>query len=120
MLTFSQKEFNDEVQRAIDGIICGIVGRDVLNSLHNYLKTQYGITPDELPYRTDTLFEILEHTFGMLGAKTLTRAIAREVYYRHNIDFRAIDGYTLQDYLEEAKRILQQVAGEISAAPSEK
>jgi len=98
------------VQRAIDGIICGITGPDVLNSLHKYLKAQYGITPDELPYRVNTLFEILEKTFGVLGAKTLTRAIAREVYYRYNIDFRAFDGYTLQDYLEQAKRILQQAA----------
>ena len=98
------------MQRAIDGVICGITGPDVLSSLHTYLETQYGITPDELPYRTDTLFEILEQAFGVLSAKALTKSIAREVYYRHNIDFRVIDGYTLQDYLEEAKRVLQHVA----------
>jgi len=110
LLGFSQKEFNSEVQRAIDDVICGITGPDVLSSLHTYLKAQYGITPDELPYRTDTLFEILEQAFSVLGARALTKSIAREVYYRHNIDFRAIDGYTLQDYLEEAKRVLQNVA----------
>jgi len=114
LLAFSQKEFNREVQRAIDSVICGISGPDVLSSLHAYLETQYGITPDELPYRTDTLFEILEQAFGVLGAKALTKSIAREVYYRHNIDFRAIDGYTLQDYLESAKRVLQHVAKPIS------
>jgi len=38
----------------------------------------------------------------------LSKAIAREVYYRHNIDFTPLDGYTLHDYLEQAKRVLQQ------------
>jgi len=113
---FSQKEFNDEVKRAIDGIICGIVGQDVLDSLHNHLETRYGITPDEIPYRVDTLFEILENAIGVAGAKSLSRAIAREVYYGYNIDFRPLYEYTLQGYLEQAKRLLQQVAGDVPAA----
>ena len=103
----STKDFNDGVRLAIDHVICGIVGQDVLNSLYNSLKGQYGITSDEVPYRLDTLFATLERTFGVAGARTLTRAIAREIYYDHNIDFRSIVGYTLQDYVEEAKRILQ-------------
>jgi hypothetical protein len=37
------KEFNDEVKRAIDGVIRGIVGQHVLRSL--------------CPYRLDTLFQ---------------------------------------------------------------
>ncbi len=106
-LTLEQaKEFNDEVKRAIDGAIYAIVGQDVLRSLRNHLKTHYDITPDEIPYRLDTLFETLEHTFGLSGARTLSRAIARRIYYRYNIDFIVKDGYKLQDYLEDAKQIL--------------
>jgi len=108
-LTAAQiKEFNDEVKRAIDGAIYGIVGQDVLKSLRNYLNDHYSITPDEMPYRLDTLLETLEYTFGVAGTRTLVRAIARRVYYRYGIDFIPRDGYRLQDYLEEAKRLLMQ------------
>jgi hypothetical protein len=102
------KEFNDEVKRAIDGTIYGILGEQVLRTLYNYLRTSYDITPDEIPYRLDSLFETLERTFGVAGARTLSREIAKRVYYRYNIDFVTIDGHKLQDYLEHAKRVLSQ------------
>jgi len=100
-------DFNVQVNLAIDHVIYDIFGQGVLDSLHNHLKDHYGITSDEIPYRLKTLFETLEQIFGFPGARTLTRAVAREIYYRHNIDFRSIDGFTLQDYVEQAKRILQ-------------
>jgi hypothetical protein len=102
----SIKEFNDEVKRAIDGGISDIVGKNVVESLYKHLKEHYDIVPDEIPYRTDTLFETLEHTFGMAGARTLSRAIARRVYAQMGLPFIEPPDYRLQDYLEDAKKQL--------------
>jgi len=101
------KEFNSEVKHAIEGAIYGIVGQDVLRSLYKHLKEHYDITPDEIPYRLDTVFETLERTFGVQGARTLSRAIAKRLYYRLNLQFVETENYRLQDYLEQAKNELR-------------
>jgi len=100
------KEFNRGVKYAFDSAIFGIVGQDVLRSLYQHLKEHYDITPDEIPYRTETVFDTLEHTFGVTGARTLSRAIAKRLYYRLNLQFVETENYRLQDYLEQAKKEL--------------
>ena len=96
------------MKRAIDGTILGIVGEDVLRSLYKHLSDRYDISPDELPYRLDTLFEAVEDTFGVRGARTLGKAIARRFYFDHGLHFVETEGDTLQDYLEQAKRQLER------------
>jgi hypothetical protein len=100
------KEFNNEVKRAIDGAIYGIVGQDVLRALYEHLKEHYDVTPDEVPYRLDTVFETLEQTFGVKGARTISRAISKRLYYRLNLQFVETENFRLQDYLEQAKKQL--------------
>ena len=101
------KEFNNEFKQAFDGAIFGIVGQDVLRSLYTHLKDHYDITPDEVPYRLDTVFETLELAFGVKGARTISRAIAKRLYRRLNLQFVETENYRLQDYLEQAKKDLQ-------------
>ena len=101
------KEFNREAKRAIDGAIFGIVGQDVLRALYKHLKEHYDITPDEIPYRLDTVFETLEHTFGVRGARTLSRAIAKRLYFSLNLQFVETENYRLQDYFKQAKKELR-------------
>jgi hypothetical protein len=104
----SATEFSDEVRRAIDDAIRGIVGVNVLQSLHKHLKNRYDITPEEIPYRLDTLFQTLEYTFGVAGAGTLAKAIANRIYLKYNLQFPETHGYTLQEYLEQAKKQLAE------------
>jgi hypothetical protein len=106
LVVHSTKEFNDEVKLAIDGTVFSIVGQKVLGSLYNHLENRYGITPDEVPYRLDSLFETLEQTFGVKGARTLSRSIARRVYFRFNLPFVEREDYRLEDYLQQAKKDL--------------
>ncbi|MGA3405860.1 MAG: hypothetical protein ABSD49_09030 [Candidatus Bathyarchaeia archaeon] len=74
--------------------------------MYKHLGEHYDITPDEVPYRLDTLFETLEQTFGVKGARTLSKAIARRLYFRFNLQFVETENYRLQDYLEQAKKEL--------------
>ena len=97
------KEFNDEVKLAIDDAISAILGQQALKALYAHLKEHYDITRDEIPYRLDTLFDALENTFGVKGALTLGRVIAKRFYARMNLQFVELGNYKLQDYLEEAK-----------------
>ena len=100
------KEFNNEVKRSVDGTIYAIVGRIVLRALYTHLNEHYDITPDEIPYRLDSPFATLEHTFGVKGARTISRAIAKRLYYRVNLQLVEIENYRLQDYIEQAKKEL--------------
>jgi len=105
--TYVTKELNNEVKYAVDSAIFGIVGVDVLRALYKHLREHYDITPDEIPYRLDTVFDTLEQTFGVKGARTLSRAIAKRLYYRLNLQFVETENYRLQDYLEQAKKELR-------------
>ena len=58
-------EFNDSLRAAIDDTVEEVLGRNVLDMLHTVLSTKYDITRDEIPYRNDSLFQILETTFGV-------------------------------------------------------
>lgn len=100
------KEFNDEVKLAIDNVINTLLGQQVLRAVYDHLKEHYDVTGDEIPYRLDTLFDTLESTFGVKGALTLSRVIAKRVYARMGLRFIELPGYRLQDYLERAKKEL--------------
>ena len=110
------KEFNSEVKRAVDGAIYGIVGQDVLRTFHAVLKEQYNINPNEIPFHPVTVFDTLEHTFGAKGARTISRAIAKRLCYRLNLQFAEMDNYRLQDYLEQAKKELRLPSHQVSRA----
>ena len=80
-----------------------MLGKTVLIALYGALERRYNVTRDELPYRTDTLFQVLETTFGVHGAKTVGTRIAEKFYRKLDLTFNRHDSYTLVDYVEDAK-----------------
>jgi hypothetical protein len=97
---------NSEVKSAIDEAVFNLLGQDILESLYKHLSDHYDITPNEVPYRLDTLFDTLERTFGVRGARTISRAIAKRIYLKLNLRFIELPNNRLQDYIEQAKRLL--------------
>jgi hypothetical protein len=104
------KENNGEVKYAIENAIFTLLGQTVLFSLYKHLKDNYSISPDEIPDHLETFVKTLERTFGMRSARTIERAIAKRFYFRHGLEFVEVDGYRLQDYIEDAKRQLNHSA----------
>ena len=100
------KSFNGVLKAAIDETITGVLGQMVHEALYRRLEKKYSVTSDELPYRFDTMCEVLRNTFGIVGSKTLGRAIARNLYRKIGIQFSPRAEYTLTDYVREAKAIL--------------
>jgi hypothetical protein len=101
------REFNDVLVESIDETITALLGREVVDALYAHLQTFHFIARDEVPYRLDTLFAILEKIFGVRSSQTITRAIARKFYLKLGLEFTGNPSHTLLEYVDEAKMKLQ-------------
>ena len=63
-----------------------------------------------MPYRIETLYEVLENSFNVYGAKTIVSDIARKFYSALGLEFHVHDGYSLSDYLKQAKKELRKAS----------
>jgi hypothetical protein len=97
------KEFNILLLESIDETVTALLSRDVVNSLYVHLKTVRSISRNEAPYRLDIVASTLEAIFGLKGSQTICKAIARKFYARLNLEFPALPGRTLLEYVEGAK-----------------
>jgi len=103
MMTQSLRDFNQTLSLAISETLVEVLGRNHVRSVYSILLEQYSITLDELPYRLETLYEVLENTFGIFGAKTLGSVIAEKFFEKEMLVFENHDGFSLTDYVEIAK-----------------
>jgi len=101
-------DFTGQIVLAIDDTVRAVLGQSVLDALYEHLRTHYDIGPEELPYRLDTLYDVLENVFGVFGAKTIGHRVARNLYTRLGLRFEDMENYTLHDYIDQAKRTLSK------------
>jgi len=92
---------------SIDETITDLLGRAVVDALYAHLQTFHSISRDEIPYRLDTLFAILEKILGVRSSQTIAKAIARKVYLKLGLEFTGNPSRTLLEYVDEAKMKLQ-------------
>jgi hypothetical protein len=102
-VTQNSRDLNSALCSVIDDTVVELLGSDVLASLYGILEKQHAITRDELPYRLESSYKVLEDAFEVFGAKTLGSVIAQKLYAGRNSVFCNHDGYTLSDYVEFAK-----------------
>jgi hypothetical protein len=57
-------------------------------------------------WELDMFIATLEETFGVVGAKTIGRAIAKQFYLRMELEFFDAPTYGLQEYLEHATKLI--------------
>ncbi|HKM77596.1 MAG TPA: hypothetical protein VJZ03_00845 [Candidatus Bathyarchaeia archaeon] len=98
------QEFNKLFCQAIDQSISEMIGSSGLSSLYSALENYYSITRDELPYRLETVYSVLESVFGIKVTHTIEKRIVRRFYDTLDIPFTKIVGYTLQDYVEAVRK----------------
>ena len=97
------RDFNETLSFAIDDTIREFLGTDVLLAVHEELRTKYDVSREGQPYRMDTIYEILENKFGIVGAKTIGPLIAEKFYEKLGLTFHNQEGYALFDYVQAAK-----------------
>ena len=102
-LPTAPKDFNAIVCWAIDDTIVEVLGHRTLEALHDELTAKYSVVRNELPYRTETLYQILEASYGIVGAKTVGVEFAKKLYQKLGIPFHLHEGYQFSDYITEAK-----------------
>ena len=94
---------NETLCGAIDDTMVEVLGRRVLDTMYVMLKVKYDVGRDELPYRLDTLYQILGNAFPIRTAGVIGTRIALRFYTRLGLTFHDHEGYTLLDYVQEAK-----------------
>jgi len=95
--------FSDLLLMAIEETVVDLLSRRVLEALYLHLKKNFDIPRDEIPYRLETFFTLLEKNFGA-STKTIGKAIARNLYMKLGLDFFDDPNKNLLDYVEEAKK----------------
>ena len=85
-----------------------VLGQKVLTALHTVLEQKYNVPRDKLPYRTETVSQVLEITLGAQGAKTVGNHIAEKFYRKLGLAFHSQEGYALLDYVEVAKTTINR------------
>lgn len=100
------RDFNGTLKKAIDEAIIGVFGSGVHETLYRILTEKHSVTSDEVLYRLETLFEVLENGLGHVGSRTVSRSIARLFYSKLGLQFVVNPEWRLQDYVEEAKKNL--------------
>lgn len=103
----SDAEFDKVLVRSIDETIDSLLGKRVLDALHEHLIHLRGISIEETPAHLDVLMAVFERTFGT-SARTISKAIARRLFSKFDLEFRPRGGMmTLIDYVQEAKARLR-------------
>ena len=101
-------DFNRLLSAAIEDTIQEFLGPSIQGALESELKTKYDISNEELPYRLETVYNILESRFGVVGAETLGPSIAKTLYAKLGLPFQNHDGYSLPQYIRTAKSTLSE------------
>jgi hypothetical protein len=108
----TEKDFNEALVKSIDETMTALFSREVVDALYTHLQATYSISKDEVPYRLDIMFSILEKTLGLPSSKTISKAIARKLYSKLALSFSDNPGRTLLESVEVAKIKLRERDGQ--------
>jgi hypothetical protein len=101
-------DFNQLLGSAIEDTIQEFLGLSILEALGSEMTTKYDISSEELPYRLETVYDILENKFRVVEAETIGPAIAANLYGKLGLPFHNHEGYSLPQYIRTAKSALSE------------
>jgi hypothetical protein len=100
------KNFNEEVNAVLDATISRLLGPEVREALVKILKDRYDVSPDEVPYRLETVFQVLHDELGEPGVQTVQMVTAKRLFEKFGLAYTYLDNFTLQDHVKQAKEVL--------------
>jgi hypothetical protein len=101
-LVESKEDFDNAVLESIDETIHGLLGQEVLKAVYSNLENKRLVKRAEIPHQIPALSVMLEWVFGS-STPRIVRLIARRLYSKLGLQFPDKEGYTLLDYVRDAK-----------------
>jgi hypothetical protein len=99
------RRLNEIVIESVDKTISEVLSPKVLASFYKHLRERYGIISDEIPYRLETIYSVLDQLFGIKGARTIERRITKHLCNELGMTFLDTPDCTLPMYVEKAKQL---------------
>jgi hypothetical protein len=88
---------------AIDRAISDMFSMSVKESFYLHLREDCGISREDIPYALETLSSAMKKAFGSEATVTIDRAAARNLYGHLGLRFDDHLGFTLSNYVNQAK-----------------
>ncbi|MGQ9543539.1 MAG: hypothetical protein ACUVTM_05595 [Candidatus Bathyarchaeia archaeon] len=97
-------KFRNVLLESIDlGLL--VLGEVARQALYSHIERRYQVKHEDLPDRLEVLHEVLEGVLGV-GGRVVERLIARTMCESLNLRFIEHENWTLQEYVEYAKKLI--------------
>ncbi len=100
------ENFDEILVHCIHNTIAEVIGSRVWDTIYLHLVSTYGVTKGELPSCLESLQAVLGKALGPIGARTISRAIAKKLYAELHIDLIDKRHSKLVDYVAEARNVV--------------
>ena len=107
VLRIQPEAFDTYVRKSIDHGL-SIIGETAKNIFYYYMNSQYGVALIDLPDKIEAFHGALNGTFGA-GSRIIERFVAMKLYDMLNLSFRQHKNWTLVDYVEDARRCMEDI-----------
>jgi hypothetical protein len=79
-----------------------VLGERVRYAIYYHIESKSHLRRQEIPFRVQAFHEALQDIFGA-GSEVIEKLIARSLYRKIGLSFKAHRNWTLVDYIEDAK-----------------
>ncbi|MEM2843563.1 MAG: hypothetical protein QXZ53_06780 [Candidatus Bathyarchaeia archaeon] len=97
-------EFNKALLEAVDEALLAL-GKSVKQAIYWRLEDRYNIKKNEIPNKIEEFNKALKELFGE-GAEILMKTVMKRFYNKLNLGFEENPNWSIQHYVEDAKRRL--------------
>ena len=97
--------FDALLVESVDEAVRSLFSQQVVNALHENLKTVRSVDEKDIPSSLPVLSIVLAKYFG-LGAPTIENNIAKGLYSKLGLEFQKKQEYKLIDYVQNARNKL--------------
>ena len=108
--SYQDRDFDTVLLEAIDDTFAELLGEGVKKALYDYLERNISLKRTDIPGRLNDFRAALEKVAGTASI-VMEKSIAKKVYSRLGLNYTDKPGYTLSDFVAEARRNISQAAG---------
>ncbi|MGD0690693.1 MAG: hypothetical protein ABSA50_13130 [Candidatus Bathyarchaeia archaeon] len=102
------KALTNLLSDSISEVLTDLVGSRAREAIYDYMERKHSVGRNEIPEHLDSLFTLLEGTFGVGGTKVIGRIIAKKVYAKIDWKFEPLPNLEFADYMERIKTKIVQ------------